>query len=136
MNIVKNLVPAVLNGEVLQGYFLHKKDCTLWSYKKGRGLIQLKDCIDNGGYVSNNIKKKPVYRHRIVAHTLLEFPIPPGVSKTDWNNTPESVKSILGRKYLVNHIDHDRSNYHVSNLEYTDHKGNADAAVEHKRKHG
>jgi hypothetical protein len=89
------------------------KDGAVYSTKKGKVYI-MKRCQDIRGYLrvhlhSNDVKSKQHAVHRIVALTWLENP----------NNHP-----------CVNHIDGNKSNPHVDNLEFVTHSGNATHAVQ------
>jgi hypothetical protein len=70
--------------------------------------------------------------HKIVAETFIEKPLPPGVSKNDWKNTPESVKRCFDNFWEINHIDHDPTNFHPSNLEWVSRKENINKYREYR----
>jgi hypothetical protein len=128
------LIAAIHNGVQLEGYWVDSRDGTIWSTKH-RNLKHIKGS-NHDGYLRTvfmiNGKKCALLLHRIVACTLIKFPPPTGVSKKDWSVTPESVKRAMSNLYLINHIDHNRANYHPSNLEWVTHTENAIASVKHK----
>ena len=128
------LIAAIHNGVQLEGYWVDSRDGTIWSTKHN-DIKHIKGS-NHDGYLRTifmiNGKKCALLLHRIVACTLIKFPPPTGVSKKDWSVTPESVKRAMSNLYLINHIDHNRANYHPSNLEWVTHTENAIASVKHK----
>jgi hypothetical protein len=68
--------------------------------------------------------------HRVMAETFIPLPKPKNISKGAWENTPEETKAHIKLLMSVNHIDHDKTNYNVDNLEWVSAKGNADAREE------
>lgn len=58
------------------------------------------------------------YAHQVVCETFHPFPRPRGVTDGEWRRTPASVKTLIRSLYQVNHIDHDKTNYHPRNLEW------------------
>jgi hypothetical protein len=70
--------------------------------------------------------------HRLVAETFLKKPAPKGITKKDWKATPESVKALVYQTLSVNHIDHDKTNYHPSNLEWVTAQQNSAAYHEYR----
>ena len=127
------LVPAIHNGIKLDGYWVHPKDGTIWSTKQN--TIRLIRGSNHLGYRRTNFmigkEKINLLLHRIVACTLIPFSAPAGVTKKDWNITPQSIKDIIMSQWLINHIDHNRANHHPSNLEWATHTENANASVKH-----
>jgi hypothetical protein len=132
----KTLVPAVCNSMELKGYFVNPKSGTIWSTLQGKPK-QIKGS-NHDGYRRTNfvtpVGNIQLLLHRIVACTLIPFPCPPGISKKDWNNTPNSVKGLMSNQWFINHIDHNRSNYNPTNLEWATSKENAVAREKHYRK--
>ena len=131
---------AIYRGEILEGYFV-LEDGRILSNKQN----SLKELRYHIGYdqvaheyphlaVRINGKSKTAYVHRIVCETYVSrLFIPEGVPIKDWNDTPESVKALVHQNMYVNHIDHDKSNFHPSNLEWVTAKQNAEKYQEHKR---
>jgi len=56
--------------------------------------------------------------HQIVAETFKQVPIPSGCSQSLWKRLPKKFKAALRCMWLVNHRDHDKMNFHPSNLEW------------------
>jgi hypothetical protein len=126
------LIPAMHNGIQLEGYWVHPKDGTIWSTKQNK--LKLINGSNHNGYRRNKFVMKDgnfnILLHRIVACTLIPF-APSGVTKKDWSITPQSIKDLIMSQWLINHIDHNRANYHPSNLEWATHTENANASVKH-----
>lgn len=79
--------------------------CTKYPYdirKKANGKI-ISECIGAGGYVVVNLNAKTYYKHILVARQFIK----------NENNYP-----------CVDHLDHDRTNYHISNLRWCTAKDN------------
>jgi len=128
------LVPAVHNGITLTDYWVNPVDGTIWSTKR-KNLTQIKGSLDDGYRTTSLSTSEGVlnlYLHRIVACTLIPFKTS-GITKREWKNTPDKIKNIIISQWCVNHIDHDRGNYHPSNLEWATFTENNRAAVAHKR---
>jgi len=89
--------------------------------------------------VSPNRVRVAVKRHRAVMDCfkpLDKYSHEIGISKEDWDNTPESSKSFIKRQVYVNHKDHDRGNNHIDNLEWIDVRDNAIAKINDRVKNG
>lgn len=135
-HISNYLLPAEHGDTLMPGYWVDKRNGDIWSskqscYKKLNGT--LKDGYRRSKFAIGG-KELNFYFHRIVASTLLPLPKPDNISKKAWANTPQEVIDYMKQKLLlVNHIDHNRSNYHPSNLEWTDFDGNAIAYQNHKK---
>ncbi len=78
-------------------------------------------------------KSLTIHLHQIVAQTFLEYPIPDGVTDSEWKRTPKAVKKHFESNYWeANHIDHDHMNYHPDNLEWVSRGVNVDKYHEHR----
>ena len=122
---------AIYRGEIVEGYFV-LEDGRILSNKqsKGRELRELSWTLRGNGdamYPSVNLYLRPnsptsMVVHRIVAETYVpKLNNPPGVSLQVWNDAHESIKiawSKMATEMCVNHIDHDKENFHPSNLEW------------------
>jgi len=134
----KSLRPVVVDGNVIEDYAIDK-DGNIWSSRTGTQWKKLRPAGANGpsNYprVSLRIsteKSKTFFVHRLVCEAFHKFPHPDGVSKSEWNKTPASVKKLLNGTYQVNHIDHDHFNFHPSNLEWVTVKANAKKYQQHR----
>lgn len=80
--------------------------------RKGKQLVPIKG---TDGYLEIKICNKSVGIHRLVAQAFLNLP-----------------NSSSNTKYEVNHIDCNRANNNVNNLEYMTHKENVDYSIKLK----
>lgn len=67
--------------------------------------------------------------HTLVADAWLELPKPDNILKEEWDNTSVEMKRLLRKAFVVNHIDHDKDNYHPSNLEFCTQQQNIKKSV-------
>ena len=130
--------PAVIDGKIIPDYFVCENG-NIWSskhYDSNCWLLQLSPSTTKTGYKRVNIRinRKAFSKlvHRIVCETWNEFPIPSGVTVSEWNKTPNSVKSLLRTQFLVNHINHKKDDHRPCNLEWVTAKENACKSVEHR----
>lgn len=132
---MKNFKPAIVDGVVADGYFVCEEG-NLWSKKSGSFKIMRPSVAGNSPYpkVTFMLDKKPksVRVHRVVCETFHAFPRPDTVTSADWKKTPLSVKMLLRHSYQVNHIDHDHTNYHPSNLEWVSVRQNIQKYQQHR----
>ena len=134
--------PAIVGGKVAEGYFICENG-NLWSTKRYYYLRKLATAVSGKSKypkVSLSINGKMITKelHRIVCETYHKFPVPYayGVTKEEWEQTPDSVKALLKDSFEVNHIDHEHTNYHPSNLEWVTTKQNSKCYQEHRRMQG
>ena len=125
----KNLLtPAVLNGQILADYYVCNAGNVYSS--KGTKLRRLKPAW-NQQYPTVAISQfgivKKIAMHRIVCETLVPFTKPKSLTKEQWKDLPEKFKTDHKLLHFVNHKDHNKKNFHPSNLEWVTPKGNADA---------
>jgi hypothetical protein len=101
-----------------------------WSNQKGYphvGLSLPKDIFPNFVGVSTANKDstglksttqfKNIAAHRAVANTFLPRPVPEPFQES-WHTLTEEQKRWVQQGYVVDHINGDKSNPHVSNLQY------------------
>lgn len=132
-----HMKPLVINGTNIPGYFVDANGNVITT-KQGRPKIRKPSISGTSPYPKLELtyadgSKKTHGVHRMVCETLIPFPVPSGVKKKEWEQTPASVKAVVMRGYYVNHIDHDKTNYHPSNLEWVTSKENADKYQKHTK---
>jgi len=77
---------------------------------------------------------KTMRLHQIVAETFKPIPIPSGCSKSLWKQASKKFKDTLRCMWIVNHIDHNKMNFHPSNLEWVSSaKENAEKYQAHRK---
>lgn len=57
--------------------------------------------------------------HQLVMDSWKPFSqyLPKGISRSDYNKTPESIQKLLPRLFFINHKDHNKLNNNIDNLE-------------------
>ena len=114
----------VYQGIVMEGYFIEYTNgrVRIFSVKGNRikdlSMPKSGDALYPKSKFSIKGKEYSALIHRVIAEHLIPFPRPKNITKKDWDATPETVKSIIKHAYRVNHIDHNKYNYHPSNLEW------------------
>ena len=126
--------PLIIKGSVIPYYFVTPNG-EIWSCKTGK--YKKMTPAYSSGYAKTQLringKAFPIYFHKVVCETLVPFKRPKEISKKDWDVTPESVKQHMKNLYFVNHIDHNRANFHPSNLEWVTSQENAQAYQKHSK---
>jgi hypothetical protein len=130
------LRPVIYQGQIVPDYFVDH-DGFIWSGKVGNCYRMLAaSCSGEYPHVrlrfTNNVSKT-VRVHRLVCESFHNFPVPNGITQKAWSRTPASVKNLLRSCYCVNHIDHDKFNYHPDNLEWVSYTENAHKYQIHRR---
>ena len=108
---------AVVDGEPYEKYQVSNFGRMINLNYRGTGRAELMNpSEDKGGYLKVTLSKNREYKtcnvHRLVAEVFLPNP----------DNLPE-----------VNHIDEDKTNNRVENLEWKSHKGNCNHGTRNKR---
>lgn len=125
MTNVNRFKTAIFQGQELTGYKVDDNG-TIWSTKRGN-IQMLTPYVPNQTsakvkYPSVSLQILGVRRtfriHRIVAETLIPIPLPNGFRKSTWINLNDVERRLIMQIMEVNHIDHDATNYHPSNLEW------------------
>jgi hypothetical protein len=123
-------------GMIMHGYFIEYKNDRVRVFSvKGDRIMDLsmptsgKAPYPKFGF---SVKGKTFFPliHRVIAEHLIPFPRPKNITKKDWDATPETVKSIVMQAHRVNHIDHNKYNFDISNLEWVTAQENTQKAVE------
>lgn len=81
-------------------------------------------------YMANgtkNSQRRLFFIHQLVIDSFKPFDefLPDCLSPKAYNNCDESIKVLLRQLFLVNHIDHNKQNNHISNLERVTPKQNS-----------
>lgn len=74
---------------------------------------------------------RPIHRLVMMSFKPISRHPPAAISKKDWHITPEIVKKYLAECIIVNHIDHNPKNNHISNLEWVTPGENTRKSIEH-----
>lgn len=107
------------------------------NYRGNKGYITYKISLlnkdkDTAKYLlGKNKKSLMTVSHIIVMNTwrpLTKYTYNLGFTPTQFKKTPKCIQNILMDTVYVNHIDHNRHNNHVKNLEWSTPKHNARAA--------
>lgn len=144
--LMKRIVsPAIYNGKEIRDYGVDELTGHIYSFKHGM-LRRLKPRFNQDGYLVVNLSDKKLFEglyngvctiavHILVQETLVPLPIPPDVTEAEWDRTPKSVKKLFREVWMVNHKDHEKDNFHPSNLEWVfGNSENARKYQEHRKK--
>ena len=130
---MKIVSPLIYNQEEYHEYGVDAETGNIVSRKRGSWKV-MSMCVSGKspypqGYLSPTGQKQKFIVQHIAVHETLnpQLPVPPGVSKTEWKRTPNSVKKMLRHVWQVNHIDHCHTNAHPKNLEWVTAQQNVDA---------
>jgi hypothetical protein len=134
---MKTCKPVTINGVSIPDYSIDSEG-NVWSTKRLTRKQLASNVSGNSPYPAVNLrvgkKLKRIAVHRLVCEAYHKFPVPAGVKKTEWAQTPDSVKKLMKSLYQVNHIDHDHLNFHADNLEWVTSQENSQKYQIHKNK--
>jgi hypothetical protein len=123
-------LPVRYNGEIVEGYYVDARGCIFSIKKSPQEPKLMKYDYARKGYPKIGIKvkytNKTITVHRLVCESFHIKPIPEGVTKEEWDNTPKPVKKCFDDYWEVNHKDHNRRNYHPDNLEWVSRSQNVE----------
>jgi hypothetical protein len=129
----------IFGGRVMDGYFIEfKNDKVKVISTKQTGIKEMSLPMSGSSKYPGLVftvgsDKIRADIHRVIAENLIAFPRPKCIPKSKWDSTPNLVKNHIKSLYFVNHIDHDKYNFHPTNLEWVTSKGNANAYQKHKK---
>ena len=131
MNLVS---PLIYNGQPLRGYgvdsdtgdiYSTRRSSTphklAWNHRNKHNFKASYPCMrfqSKTNFPDHYGNGLTINMHILIHETLVPLPTPPGVTDAEWKRTPTSVKRAMRGSWMVNHIDHNRLNYHPSNLEW------------------
>ena len=144
MNDKEILKPVIYNGKKIKEYYVTNMGTVYSCYRGGvfdaHTRTILKPRIKNGYMYVTIILENGVARecavHKLVINSFkpLYKYLPPFIDRGDFNETPKSIQLLLSEVLVINHIDHDRKNNKLNNLERMTNRQNTMASVEYRKK--
>jgi len=136
------VTPLIYNCVEYPDYGVHKKTGDVYSKKRGKwekreSTVSGKNNPYPKLLLSVNGKVKTIQTHVAALETIKpnpQYKRPPTVPVKDWKVTPNSVKEVMRDRYQVNHINHNRQDYSLSNLEWTIREENIKAYQKHRKR--
>jgi len=139
---VPELRKVVFRGDTICGYWMDNEGY-IYSTLRGNTLRKLSVNYSNeypGINLMIGFKKKTINLHRLVCETFHPKPLPNILTTREWASIDLTVRHKLleyvqhADRYQVNHIDHNKENFHPSNLEWVTVKENQQKYQEHRKK--
>tara|TARA_B100000424_G_C22737390_1_gene399346 strand:+ start:118 stop:678 length:561 start_codon:yes stop_codon:yes gene_type:complete len=140
------LVTATKWGEVYDRYRIHSVTGMVyvfkgnWRTKTQYGWNPMTPNLDTRGYptvtITKDGQKTSIKVHTLVMHTINGTPGRlPKIPAKEWKRYSSYAKNFMMRNYWqVNHIDHDKTNFSPSNLEWVDAEENVKKYQAHRVK--
>ena len=132
-NLIDHIVPAVYNGNILTDYMVDRRNGDIyslcgtyikrlkWQHRNRQNPKVSYPCMrfrDRDAFPYQYENRLTVNIHIIIHESLTPLPQLPGVTDEEWAITPDSVKAATRGCWIVNHKDHNKLNFHPSNLEW------------------
>ena len=144
MNDKEILKPVIYNGKKIKEYYVTNMGTVYSCYRGGIFDAHTRTILkshNKNGYLyvtitlENGVSRKCGV-HKLVINSFkpLHKYLPPFIDRGDFNKTPKSIQLLLSEVLIVNHIDHDRKNNKLNNLERMTSRQNTMAAVEYRKK--
>ena len=144
MNNNEILKPVIYNGKKIKEYYVTNMGTVYSCYRGGIFDAHTRTILkshNKNGYLyvtitlENGVSRKCGV-HKLVINSFkpLHKYLPPFIDRGDFNKTPKSIQLLLSEVLIVNHIDHDRKNNKLDNLERMTSRQNTMASVEYRKK--
>lgn len=127
MNDKEILKPVIYNGKKIKEYYVTNMGTVYSCYRGGvfdpHTRTILKPHIKNGYLYVKLIFENGVGRacgiHKLVINSFkpLHEYLPSFINRVDFHKSPKSIQSLLSEVLIINHIDHDKKNNKLNNLE-------------------
>jgi hypothetical protein len=124
---------AMYRGKIVPDYYVDNEGY-IYSTKRGYYHQMSMNISGNTPYPYVNLvidgKSTRVAVHTIVCETFHKKPAPNILTKKEWNSIEKDIRDKLisylthADRFQVNHIDHDHTNHHPSNLEWVSQREN------------
>lgn len=144
MNDKEILKPVIYNGKKIKEYYVTNMGTVYSCYRGGvfdpHTRTILKPQIKNGYMYVKLILENGVGRacgiHKLVLNSFkpLHEYLPPFINRRDFHKSPKSIQSLLSEVLIINHIDHDKKNNRLNNLERMTSRQNTLHSAEYRRK--
>lgn len=126
--------PVVYQNKTFTDYAVDE-DGNIWSFKRDQPRKIVPNLSGACRYPTVGLRQdgRPVSAtvHRIVAETLIPRRRPKEFRPATWKSLNDAERALVYQAYEVNHIDHDTTNYHPSNLEWISRRRNLEKRNAH-----